>query len=162
MAFFYVYPIESLIQQRQKNQSVLKCVGLSSGKNASGKGQIAGRAIHCRCRSSRHNKDASNVEDTDKNPADKNPADKNPTDKTPDDENPKFRQKPRIFLFQFFLVKKYGVMTLFTIYFSANESSPQTIGKLPTWELRATLNEKSLIATAQATPMGIVVCVSTK
>ena len=157
MAFFYVYPIESLIQQRQKNQSVLKCVGLSSGKNASGKGQIAGRAIHCRCRSSRHNKDASNVEDTDKNPADKNP-----TDKTPDDENPKFRQKPRIFLFQFFLVKKYGVMTLFTIYFSANESSPQTIGKLPTWELRATLNEKSLIATAQATPMGIVVCVSTK
>ena len=40
--------------------------------------------------------------------------------------------------------------------FSTNESPTQTIGKWPSWELQATLNEPFLIVTMQLTPMSFI------
>ena len=95
----------------------------------------------------------------DKNTADKNTADKNPIDENPTDKNlrlPNSDKKPAFSFFVFFCGKKYGVVTLFTYMFPTNSHRlKQFANELNDRGLRATLNEQSLIATAQATPVGI-------
>ena len=93
-------------------------------------------------------------------PADKNTADENPTGKNSRLPNldKTFPHSPFSF---FFCGKKYGVVTLFTniwfnVLFPTNSHRlKQFANDLNDRWLRATLNEQSLIATAQATPVGI-------